>query len=183
MQESLLIVMLRGVGERRKRCLDPGKKDLPRSKRAEEKWWKKVKVGQPVPMTFIKVPYTASSKLVKKFQEVTRKHNFPIKFVEMSGYSLQNLLERSDPFRKKKCGRSECFPCTSGGGGRCDKLGRAYSLTCQKQKCVAAGVRYDGECFRPSFTRGREHLRGLKRACYGSTASMITRVEAMSNSK
>ena len=30
-------------------------------------------------------------KVVKKFQEVTRKHSFPIKFVKMSGHSLQNF--------------------------------------------------------------------------------------------
>ena len=72
------------------------------------------------------------------------------------------MLERSNPFRKKKCGRPDCFPCVSGGGGRCDKIGGAYSISCSAEECVEKGVRYDGECFRPCYSRGRDHLRGYK---------------------
>ena len=90
------------------------------------------------------------------------KNNFPIKFVETSGYSLQNLLERSDPYRERTCGRPDCFPCMSGDWARCDKLGGAYSITCEEEECKEKGVRYDGECFRPSYVRGRDHLRGLR---------------------
>ena len=86
----------------------------------------------------------------------------PIRFLETSGYSLQNLLERSDPFRKEKCGRPDCFPCVSGGGGRCDKIGGAYSIVCKSPECVARGVRYDGECARVSYRRGLEHLQAYK---------------------
>ena len=56
----------------------------------------------------------------------------------------------------------ECFPCESGGRGRCDRLGAAYSITCEEEQCAEKGVRYDGECFRPAYTRGRDHLRGFK---------------------
>ena len=92
--EPLLIVrILEGVKEVKKKMFRSRKERFAqkRSSRGNPKWWKRVKVGQPVPMTFIKVPYTAGSKLVKKFQEVTRKHSFPIKFVKMSGHSLQNF--------------------------------------------------------------------------------------------
>ena len=88
-------------------------------RRNTTKWWKVVKEGEQVPMTVIKVPFTPGSKLLKSFQEVTKKHEFPIRFIETSGYSLQNMLEMSDPFREKKCDRTDCFPCSSGGGGRC----------------------------------------------------------------
>ena len=111
-----------------------------RSRRSKTKWWKEVKGGQTVPITVVKVPFTPGSKLLKRFQQVTRKHGFPIRFVETSGYSLQNMLERSNPFRKKKCGRPDCFPCVSGGGGRCDKIGEAYSISCSAEECVEKGV-------------------------------------------
>ena len=131
-------------------------------RRSRTKWWKNVREGESVPITFIKVPFTPGSKLLKMFQEVAKKHEFPIKFVETSGYSLQNLLEKSDPFREETCGRPDCFPCMSGGGGRCDVIGAAYVITCEEEECVARGVQYDGECFRPGYARGRDHLRGLR---------------------
>ena len=57
--------------------------------KGKTKWWKDVKQGVEVPVTFIKVPFTPGSKLVKRFQEVTRKHNFPIKFVETPGTAFR----------------------------------------------------------------------------------------------
>ena len=116
--------------------------------------------GEEVPLTAIKVPYTVGSKLLKSFQAVTRKHGIPIKFIETSGYSLQNLLEKSDPFRGRTCGRPECFPCSSGGTGRCDKIGGGYRITCEEDDCAARGVRYEGESALPCYRRGLEHKRG-----------------------
>ena len=106
-----------------------------RSPGSQTKWWKKVKEGEKVPLTAVKVPYTAGSELLKSFQEVTKRHNFPIKFIETSGYSLQNMLERSNPFREETCGRPDCFPCVSGGGGRCDRIGAAYRIFCYEEEC------------------------------------------------
>ena len=132
------------------------------SRRSKTKWWKNVKEGQVVPMTAIKVPFTAGSQLLKKFQEVTRRHGFPIKFIETSGYSLQNMLERSDPFREKECGRPDCFPCTSGGRGRCDRIGAAYRISCDEEECKGKQVYYEGESAHSGYTRGRAHLRGYR---------------------
>ena len=88
-----------------------------KSRRSRTKWWKEVKEGEKVTLTFIKVPLTPGSKLVKKFREITEKHDLPIKFVETSDYSLQNLLEKLDPFREKTRGRANCFPCVLAGRG------------------------------------------------------------------
>ena len=67
----------------------------------------------------IKVPYTHDSELLKRFQKIEKKHGMNVEFVEQSGYSLQNLLEKADPFAKDTCGREDCFPCRQEGGGKC----------------------------------------------------------------
>ena len=100
--------------------------------------------------------------VTKSFQEVTKRHGFPIKFIETSGCSLQNMLERSDPFREEKCGRHDCFPCISGGSGRCDRIGAAYRIVCDEEECRGKEVRYEGESAHSGYTRGRAHLRGYR---------------------
>ena len=133
-----------------------------RSPGSQTKWWKEVKKGQEIPLTAVKVPYTAGSELLKSFQEVTKRHNFPIKFIETSGYSLQNMLERSNPFREETCGRPDCFPCVSGGGGRCDRIGAAYRIFCDEEECRGKEVYYEGESAHSGYTRGRAQLRGYR---------------------
>ena len=113
-------------------------------------------------MTMIKVPFTPGSKLLKSFREIVEKHEFPIRFIETSGYSLQNLLERSDPFREKHCGRPDCFPCCSGGSGRCDKIGAGYRITCEEEQCKGKEVHYEGETARTAYSRGLDHKRGYR---------------------
>jgi hypothetical protein len=125
-------------------------------------WWKQVHGEQEVPYSVIKVPFTPNSLLMKQFQEVTKKHEFPIKFMELSGYSLQNLLEKSNPFQEDTCGRPDCFSCTSGGGGRCDKIGASYEIICDEDICNDRNVKYCGESGRPGYTRGLEHRQGYK---------------------
>ena len=93
---------------------------------------------------------------------MTKRHNFPIKFIETSGYSLQNMLERSNPFREETCGRPDCFPCVSGGGGRCDRIGAAYRIFCDEEECKGKEVYYEGESAHSGYTRGRAHLRGYR---------------------
>ena len=69
-------------------------KDKRRKAKRENRWnwWKKPgKLGKPVMM--VKVHYTQGSKLLKKYKKVAEQNNMAIKFVEMSGHSLQNLLE------------------------------------------------------------------------------------------
>jgi hypothetical protein len=140
--------------------------DKAKRKRAKQAkvgtWWKNVGEDEEPQITVIKVPYTPESKLLKLFQEVARKHQIKIKFIELSGYSLQNLLEKANPFREKTCGRTKCFPCESGGGGNCQKIGAAYQITCEESDCLEKDVKYGGETGRPGYTRGVEHLQGFK---------------------
>jgi hypothetical protein len=77
-------------------------------------------------------------------------------------YTLQNMLEKGNPFRLDKCDREQCFPCMGEKGGRCDKKGSGYNITCEEVICQTKHVKYDGESARPAYTRGREHLQGYR---------------------
>ena len=87
-----------------------------RAKANNRDWWRKSRAGRDPPITFIKVHWTPGSKLLKAYQEICKKNGLEIKFVEQSGYSLQNLLERGNPFGDGRCDRGDCFPCSSGKG-------------------------------------------------------------------
>ena len=90
------------------------------------------------------------------------------KFIETSGYSLQNLLEKSDPFRGPTCGREKCFPCQSEGKGDCEGRGGAYAIFCCEPECVKKKVRYDGETGLNCYCRGLDHLQAYKSRSAGS---------------
>ena len=82
--------------------------------------------------------------------------------MEQSGYSLQNLLERGNPFGDGRCDRGDCFPCSSGKGRGCDKAGVGYEIRCCDPECQRLGVHYQGETGRSAYCRGLDHLRGLR---------------------
>ena len=131
-------------------------KDKRRRTKRESRfnWWKKNpgKFGKPVMM--MKVPYTHGSKLLKKYKRVAESHSMEIKFVELSGYSLQNMLEKANPFGDGKCGRDDCFPCRSGKGKCCQKRGAAYEIVCCEEECREDNVKYCGESGRNGYSRG-----------------------------
>ena len=96
-------------------------------------------------------------------EKIARDSGMHVKFVETSGHSLQNILEKSDPFKGPTCGREdECFPCMSGDYQNCQGRGGAYSITCEEPGCKERGVRYDGETGKNCFSRGLDHLQGYK---------------------
>jgi hypothetical protein len=113
--------------------------------------------------TVIMVPYTRNSELLRALQKIARKNGVNIRFIERGGHSLQNLLEKADPFKKDNCGRADCRPCEGKANGKCDSRGAAYQISCEEDECVEKPVRYDGECARPAYTRGKEHFDGYRR--------------------
>jgi hypothetical protein len=86
----------------------------------------------------------------------------PVRFVEKSGYSLQNMLEQANPFKSETCGRVLCFPCQSERGGDCEKRGAGYKVTCQVPGCKEDLTRYDGETGKNGYSRGVEHKDGYR---------------------
>ena len=119
-----------------------------------------------MPITYIKVPFTHNSGLKKEFEKITKANGITAKFVETSGYSLQNLLEKPNPFAGPTCDweSGKCFPCESGegGGGNCEGRGPAYNIACEEPECLEKGVRYDGESGKSGRSRGSDHLQGYK---------------------
>ena len=85
-----------------------------------------------------------------------------VKFIEKSGHSLQNQLEKADPFRGDTCGREDCFSCQQEGGGDCESRGCVYEILCQEDSCRDRVPRYDGESGRNCYTRSLEHARGYR---------------------
>ena len=126
-------------------------------------WWKKPGKTGDVPITYIKVPYTNNSELKKVMENITKASGIFAKFVETSGHSLQNILEKSNPFKGPDCGRvNKCFPCQSGDNNNCEGRGPAYSISCEEPGCKEKGVRYDGESGLSAYSRGLAHLQGYR---------------------
>ena len=105
-------------------------------------WYKKKKGGNKKEKVeaVMMVPYTPGSQLLRKFKEITQRNKMNIKFVEKGGYSVQNLLEESDPFRPPTCGRERCQPCAAAGGrnSKCDSRGGAYEIVCKECEEIKA---------------------------------------------
>ena len=117
-------------------------------KKEREKEYKSVLFVQP----------TRDSVLKRKYEEVIRKSKCNVKVVERAGRSVCQTLQKSYPFRKDKCGESDCFVCLSGGKGNCMRENINYEIMCTRVGCQYI---YYGESSRNSYCRGREHLKSL----------------------
>ena len=73
---------------------------------------------------------------------------------------MEQKLRRSNPWSGEKCGRRDCFPCRTDGGGDCWRKGVTYSLICEE--CGDDICQYFGESGRNAYTRGTEHLANIQ---------------------
>ena len=129
------------------------KKDEQAEKsRKKESWYKKE--GNDA-VTF--VPATPGSQLQRSYQKKIKDQGFKLKVIEKMGTTLKEILQRSDPFKKKRCAREDCMVCRQDGKGPCTTHGVTYEIECQGCK-----DKYVGETARNSYTRGIEHAEGLK---------------------
>jgi hypothetical protein len=92
----------------------------------------------------------------KKFKE---EHKIEVKVYERGGSKVGSIA-KVDPLKPDTCGRDDCFPCTSGGGGDCSKSSVGYRLECQKCPETNLSAKYDGESGGNGYTRGLEHQDG-----------------------
>ena len=76
--------------------------------------------------------------------------------VEKAGVAIKKLLQRSDPFKSRKCEREDCPVRREGGRGPCDRQSVTYEM-----KCAECGDIYIGETSRSAYTRGKEHMKSL----------------------
>ena len=65
------------------------------------------------------VPATPGSELEKGYMSAIAKAGVRIGVAEVPGTNLKRRLQKSDPFRKEKCGEEDCLVCAEGDGGRC----------------------------------------------------------------
>ena len=105
--------------------------------------------------TVIFVPCTHESMLLKKLQRDIDKSQLKVKLNEKAGTTLGNLLRTSDPRKDKKCDRTDCPVCTTGGKGNCKTLDVNYFMTCEN--CEHDGI-YKGTTTRGGYIRGKEHI-------------------------
>ena len=118
------------------------------SKKCDKKEYKSVLFVQP----------TKDAILKRKYEEVISKSKCSVKVVERAGRSVCQTLQKSYPFEKDKCTVSDCFVCISEGKGNCLRENINYEITCTRVGCKYV---YYGESSRNSYSRGREHLKGL----------------------
>ena len=81
-----------------------------------------------------------------------------LKLVEKTGTTLKEMLQKSDPFKRQRCGREDCLVCKQAGKGPCNAHGVTYEIECQGCK-----HKYIGETARNAYTRGTEHTEGLEK--------------------
>ena len=127
-----------------------------REERKEEKelkkkgWYKKG--GHS---SIVEVDYTKDSELAKEYRKAAKEGGIKWKVVEKAGYSLENILVKSNPYKKEQCGDEKCFTCRKPKGGDCRKIGVGYEIICEE--CEDIVTKYSGESGRNAFSRGREH--------------------------
>ena len=107
--------------------------------------------------TVVFVPATPGSQLKRRYIREIKATEFKIKIVEQSGTTLKAMLQRSDPFKQRRCADADCLLCRTDGKGSCRSTGVTYELVCQ-----ACKSKYVGETSRSAYTRGREHFHALR---------------------
>lgn len=110
--------------------------------------------------SMIFVPYTPNSELRKRYEKIIKESKIKIKVVEKPGRSLKNIIQKADPFKKKKCDKKDCFVCENEGKGDCTKNNINYTITC-KEECKRKDI-YKGETSNNGYKRGKEHQELLK---------------------
>ena len=65
------------------------------------------------------VPATPGGVMRKRYVEAIEKAGVKIGVAEVPGPNLKQRLQRSDPFKEKKCTGEGCLVCEEGDGGRC----------------------------------------------------------------
>ena len=89
----------------------------------EEDWFKDEKDCHD---SVVFVPATPGGVLKRSYEKANSKAG-----VRIPGTSLKRRLQKSDPFKEKRCEKEECLVCAEGDGGRCRVNGVICELTCK----------------------------------------------------
>ena len=128
------------------------------ARRMKKSEWFRGKGGKNESVIF--VPATPGSELKKRYLDTIQKAEVEIAVAEVPGSTAKSRVQRSDPFRDRKCEDPDgCMVCGNGGkGGRCRDTGVTYEVRCKR-----CDERYIGETSRNAYTRGREHMNGIEK--------------------
>ena len=116
------------------------------------------------------VPSTPDSMLARILQEQESENNqgrvHRIRIVEKAGLSVRNFLSTNYPWGVNKCGKEDCFQCTTCPDPKfsCRRPGIGYSITCMKCSTEQVSAVYEGESSKSAYARGKKHLEELKAA-------------------
>ena len=110
------------------------------------------------------VPATPHSELQKMYRSEIINSGLKIRTVERAGKSMKSILQRSDPFTPKDCGKPDCLVCQTGGEGPCRAPSVTYQIRCVVcgEDFSSPGSAYEGETSRNCYCRGKEHIRDLE---------------------
>ena len=97
---------------------------------------------------------TKGSELKNVVQRLAKKNKVKLRVVERAGLTMKKVLQRSDPYEKKKCGRTDCVVCECGRPGLCRNRGCGYQLMCKED-----WKKYKGQTGRSVYERVGEEVR------------------------
>ena len=101
---------------------------------------------------------TKNSELKKMVQQVAKRNKIKVRVVEKAGLTVKKVLQRSDPYEKKKCERDDCMVCSHGRPGQCRIRGCGYELMCKDDR-----RKYRGQTGRSLYVRLGEEIRNWEK--------------------
>ena len=120
----------------------------------------------------VTVPSTPDCRLANVIREVEKANRqgreSRIKVVEQSGSTVRDILAKNYPWEYTACDDLQCFPCSTRGKSSskkmvsCRRPGVGYWILCLSCKDSGIIAVYHGESGRSMYTRGKEHLEGLR---------------------
>ena len=89
----------------------------------------------------------------RKFEVVT---GMRVVVQERAGPLIKHIA-KAEPLQRKGCGRENCFLCSTGEGGKCEKNRVGYRIVCLTCQMNGVSTIYEGKTVQNAFTRGMEH--------------------------
>ena len=99
------------------------------------------------------VDVTENSEMMKEMKKACKRNKLKIKVVEKMSSSVKQEIQRSNPFKIKKCGREDCHICEKDMNIDCRTRGCVYKI-----RCVECGKYYIGQTCRCMYDRINEHF-------------------------
>ena len=130
-----------------------GRVDRVKTRKKKRDWFQKD--GKYESVMFV-LP-TPGAVLKRRIQRVAKKNKVKIKVVEKAGSTMKKVLQRSDPFEKRRCNRVDCAVCELGNVGECRTRGCVYQI-----KCIEDSRKYRGQTGRSLYERTKEEIKDWK---------------------